>query len=120
MGFDGFCGARVSGGKGEEKKERGDSKEKENSFHCSFPPPPPHPYSDTDTQNYFIYFTLILRLPSLWTLPLGTKLQNRVWTMKEAFRKGRGKKIGRATPRASENGEGEPSLFPRAPFVLFT
>ena len=115
MGFDGFCGARVSGGKGEEKKRKGRQQKKENFFHCSS-----QPHSDTDTQNYFIYFTLILRLPSLWTLPLGTKLQNRVWTMKEAFRKGRGKKFGRATPRASENGEGEPSLFPRAPFVLFT
>ena len=62
---------------------------KENFFPCSS-----QPHSDTDTQNYVIYFTLILRLPSLWTLPLGTKLQNRVWTMKEAFLKGRGKKFG--------------------------
>ena len=75
-----FVEPEYKGLKEKRKKERGDSKEKENFFPCSS-----QPHSDTDTQNYFIYFTLILRLPSLWTLPLGTKLQNRVWTMKEAF-----------------------------------
>ena len=115
-----FAEPEYQGVKEKRKKKGETAKKKKIPFIVPSPPPPTHPYSDTDTQNYFIYFTLILRLPSLWTLPLGTKLQNRVWTMKEAFGKGRGKKIGRATPRASENGEGESSLFPRAPFVLFT
>ena len=44
---------KYQGVKEKRKKERGDSKEKENFFHCCSLPLPPHPHSDTDTRVTF-------------------------------------------------------------------